>query len=35
VYWWGSECNVLLVGVYIDVLIITGVEEQKVEVFKA
>jgi hypothetical protein len=30
----GSERNVLLVGVYIDDLIITGAEEQKVEVFK-
>ena len=27
--------NVLLVGVYVDDLIITGAEEQKVEVFKA
>ena len=31
----GSEHNVLLVGVYVDGLIITGAEEQKVEVFKA
>ena len=34
VYRWGSGRNVLLVGVYIDDLIITGAEEQKVEVFK-
>ena len=31
----GSGRNVLLVGVYVDDLIITGAEEQKVEVFKA
>ncbi|XP_066324022.1 uncharacterized mitochondrial protein AtMg00810-like [Miscanthus floridulus] len=35
VYRRGSGCNVLLVGVYVDDLIITGAEEQKVEVFKA
>ncbi|XP_066334485.1 uncharacterized mitochondrial protein AtMg00810-like [Miscanthus floridulus] len=35
VYRWGSERNVLLVGVYTDDLIITSAEEQKVEVFKA
>jgi len=35
VYPRGSGCNVLLVGVYVDDLIITGAEEQKVEVFKA
>jgi hypothetical protein len=35
VYWQGSGHNVLLVGVYVDDLIITGAEEQKVEVFKA
>ena len=35
VYRQGSRRNVLLVGVYIDDLIITGAEEQKVEVFKA
>ncbi|XP_066313486.1 uncharacterized mitochondrial protein AtMg00810-like [Miscanthus floridulus] len=35
VYRRGSEHNVLLVGVYVDGLIITGAEEQKVEVFKA
>ena len=34
-YWRGSGRNVLLVGVYVDDLIITGAEEQKVEVFKA
>ena len=34
-YRWGSGHNVLLVGVYVDDLIITGAEEQKVEVFKA
>jgi len=34
-YQQGSACNVLLVGVYVDDLIITGAEEQKVEVFKA
>ena len=31
----GYGRNVLLVGVYVDDLIITGAEEQKVEVFKA
>lgn len=31
----GSGRNVLLVGVYVDDLVITGAEEQKVEVFKA
>jgi hypothetical protein len=35
VYQQGSGRNILLVGVYIDDLIITGAEEQKVEVFKA
>ncbi|XP_066333521.1 uncharacterized protein [Miscanthus floridulus] len=35
VYRWGSGHNVLLVDIYIDDLIITGAEEQKVEVFKA
>ena len=30
----GNGHNVLLVGVYVDDLIITGAEEQKVEVFK-
>ena len=35
VYRWGSGRNVLLVGVYVDDLIITGAKEQKVEVFKA
>jgi hypothetical protein len=35
VYRRGSGRNVLLVGVYIDDLIIIGAEEQKVEVFKA
>ena len=35
VYWRGNKCNVLLVGVYVDDLIIIGAEEQKVEVFKA
>jgi hypothetical protein len=35
VYRWGSGRNVLLVGIYVDDLIITGVEEQKVKVFKA
>ncbi|XP_066385466.1 uncharacterized mitochondrial protein AtMg00810-like [Miscanthus floridulus] len=35
VYRWGSGCNVLLVDIYIDDLIITDAEEQKVEVFKA
>jgi len=34
VYRWGSGRNVLLVGVYVDDLIITGAEEQRVEVFK-
>ena len=34
VYRRGSECNILLVGVYVDDLIITGAKEQKVEVFK-
>jgi hypothetical protein len=31
----GTRRNVLLVAVYVDDLIITGTEEQKVEVFKA
>lgn len=31
----GSGCSVLLVGIYVDDLIITGVDEQKVEAFKA
>ena len=35
VYQRGSGRNVLLAGVYVDDLIITGAEEQKVEVFKA
>ena len=35
VYRWGSGRNVLLAGVYVDDLIITGAEEQKMEVFKA
>jgi hypothetical protein len=35
VYRQGNGRNVLLVGVYIDDLIIIGAEEQKVEVFKA
>ena len=35
VYRRGSRRNVLLVGIYVDDLIITGIEEQKVEVFKA
>ena len=35
VYRRGSGHNVLLVGVYVDDLIITGAEEQKVEAFKA
>jgi len=35
VYRWGSGRNVLLVGVYVDDLIITDTEEQKEEVFKA
>ena len=35
VYRQGSRHNVLLVGVYVDDLIITDAEEQKVEVFKA
>ena len=35
VYRWGSRRNVLLVGIYVDDLIVTGAEEQKVEVFKA
>ena len=35
VYRQGTGHNVLLVGVYVDDLIITGAEEQKVEVFKA
>jgi hypothetical protein len=35
VYRQGSGCNVLLVGVYVDDLIIIGTKEQKVEVFKA
>ena len=34
VYRQGSRRNVLLVDVYVDDLIITGAEEQKVEVFK-
>ena len=34
-YRWGSGHNVLLVGVYVDDLIITDAEEQKVELFKA
>ena len=35
VYRRGSGRIVLLVGIYVDDLIITGAEEQKVEVFKA
>jgi hypothetical protein len=35
VYQRGSRRNVRLVGVYVDDLIITGAEEQKVEAFKA
>jgi hypothetical protein len=35
VYRWGSGHNVLLVGVYVDDLIITGADEGKVEAFKA
>ncbi|XP_066344134.1 uncharacterized protein [Miscanthus floridulus] len=35
VYRRGNRCNVLMVGIYVDDLIITGAEEQKVEVFKA
>jgi hypothetical protein len=34
VYRWGSGCTVLLVGVYVDDLIITGAEEE-VKKFKA
>jgi hypothetical protein len=34
-YRWGSGRSVLLVGVYVDDLIITGVEEREVEAFKA
>ena len=34
-YQWGSGSNVLLVGVYVNDLIIIGAEEQKVEAFKA
>jgi len=35
VYRWGSRRDILLVGVYVDDLIIIGTKEQKVEVFKA
>jgi hypothetical protein len=35
VYRWGSGHNVMLVGVYVDDLIITGADEGKVEAFKA
>jgi hypothetical protein len=31
----GNGCSVLLVGVYVDDLIITGMEEREVEAFKA
>jgi hypothetical protein len=34
-YRWGSGRYVLLVGVYVDDLIITGAEEREVEAFKA
>jgi hypothetical protein len=34
-YRWGSGRSVLLVGVYVDDLIITGAEEREVEAFKA
>jgi hypothetical protein len=35
VYRWGSELIVLLVGVYVDDLIITGADQEEVECFKA
>ena len=35
VYWWGGGQNILLVGIYVDDLIITGAEGQKEEAFKA
>ena len=35
VYRWGSRRNILLVDAYVDDLIITGAEEQKVDVFNA
>ena len=34
VYWWGKRGNALLVGVYVDDLVITGTKEAKVESFK-
>jgi hypothetical protein len=34
VYWWGNGGNVLLVGVYVDDLVITGTKDAGVAVFK-
>jgi hypothetical protein len=34
VYWWGNGGNVLLVGVYVDDLVITDTKDAEVAVFK-
>lgn len=34
VYLWGRDNNALLVGVYVDGLVITGAKKDKVETFK-
>jgi len=34
-YWWGSGHTVLLIGVYVNDLIITGTGDEEVEAFKA
>jgi hypothetical protein len=35
VYRWGKRGNALLVGVYVDDLVITGTKEEEIEAFKA
>jgi hypothetical protein len=34
IYWWGNGGNALLVGVYVDDLVITGTKDAEVTAFK-